>query len=268
MGKLPGFTFYPGDWQKDPSLRRCCKAAKGVWMDMLCLLFECPSRGVFVDAGGRPWGDEEIAAAIGGDMASNLECIRELLAKGVAQRDARGAIFSRRMVRDEQERQAAKERKRKQRSGQSLSSKDDGFHPTQTTLFATPRGVGEELTTIDQIAHLHPKNAHLKNKPVPLAHRIAIADAIARDGEAAVISGTESLAVGVAEWDPMDKNFAPNPIKFYEESEYLKPRESWQRQRKQNRSEKCLLHPQAALTEWGECGECYGNKYVSGCQPA
>ena len=268
MGKLPGFTFYPGDWQKDPSLRRCCKAAKGVWMDMLCLLFECPSRGVFVDAGGRPWGDEEIAAAIGGDMASNLECIRELLAKGVVQRDARGAIFSRRMVRDEQERQAAKERKRKQRSGQSLSSKDDGFHPTQTTLFATPRGVGEELTTIDQIAHLHPKNAHLKNKPVPLAHRIAIADAIARDGEAAVISGTESLAAGVAEWDPIDKNFAPNPIKFYEESEYLKPRESWQRQRKKNRSEKCLLHPQAALTEWGECGECYGNKYVSGCQPA
>src|SRR5215472_12452672 len=188
MGKLPGFTFYPGDWQKDPSLRRCCKAAKGVWMDMLCLLFECPSRGVFVDAGGRPWGDEEIAAAIGGDMASNLECIRELLAKGVAQRDARGAIFSRRMVRDEQERQAAKERKRKQRAGQSPSGKDCAFHlPSQPTLFGTSRGVGEELTAIDQIAHLHPKNAHLRNKSVPLAQRMAIADAIARDGEEAVV---------------------------------------------------------------------------------
>jgi hypothetical protein len=33
MGKLPAFMFYPGDWQKDPCLRRCSKAAKSVWMD-------------------------------------------------------------------------------------------------------------------------------------------------------------------------------------------------------------------------------------------
>jgi hypothetical protein len=271
MGKLPGFTFYPGDWQKDPSLRRCSKAAKGVWMDMLCLLFECPVRGVFVDAGGRPWGDEEIAAAIGGDMSSNLECMQELLAKGVAQRDARGAIFSRRMVRDEQERQAAKERKRKQRAGQSsnILGGDDGFRPEpQPGLFSAPHLVAEGVTAIDRIAHLHPANVHLKNKPVPVAQRTAIADAIARDGEEAVVSGTRSLAAGVAEWESSDWRFIPNAIRFYQECGYLKPPQTWQRNRKKTRSEKCMLHPQAALTEWGECGECYGNKYVSGCQPA
>src|SRR5260370_35276951 len=117
MVKLPAFQFYTGDWQKDPSLRRCSKAAKGVWMDMMCLLFECPVRGVFVDAGGWPWGDGEIAAAIGGDIAANLECIEEFGAKGGVRRDARGALFSRRMVRDQERRQTDKERKIKQRSG-------------------------------------------------------------------------------------------------------------------------------------------------------
>lgn len=103
--KLPSFQFYPGDWRKDPDLSRCSKAAKGVWIDMLCLMFECEDRGVFA-TGGEPWTDEEIAAAIGGDTGANLACIDELLRKGVARRNDSGAIFSRRLVRDEQKRRA------------------------------------------------------------------------------------------------------------------------------------------------------------------
>src|SRR5260370_33952005 len=98
MGKLPAFQFYPGDWQKDPSLRRCSKAAKGVWMDMMCLLFECPVRGVFVDAGGWSWGDEGIAGAVGGAVAADLECRAEVVEKGVGPRGARGAHSRRCMV--------------------------------------------------------------------------------------------------------------------------------------------------------------------------
>jgi hypothetical protein len=269
MAKLPGFMFYPGDWQKDPSLRRCSKAAKGVWMDMLCLLFECPDRGVFVDAGGRPWGDEEIAAAIGGDIASNLECIAELLAKGVAQRNARGAIFSRRLVRDEQERQAAKERKRRQRSGVSSAVHHSGREPqieTQPGLFSNNDVFGSEV--IELIAHLHPANEHLKDKPAPHLQRVAIADAIARDGQEAVLVGTRHLATAVAQWDPADLRFVPNPVKFYQEAGYLKRPEVWQRTGKRVQSEKCAHHPQAGFTDWGECWGCYGQKYVSGCQPA
>jgi hypothetical protein len=259
MGKLPGFMFYPGDWQKDPSLRRCSKAAKGVWMDILCLLFECPDRGVFVDAGGRPWGDDEIAAAIGGDIASNLECITELMAKGVAQRNSRGAIFSRRIVRDEQERQAARERKRKQRSAQ-------GIGEAQPSLFKVAT---EELrATVDQIGHLHPANGHLKGKPIPQLQLVAIADAIARDGHETVLRGTNDLAEGVSQWEPSDLRFVPNPVKFYQEGGYLKNPETWKRMRKKNSSEQCTTHPQAGFTDWGECWGCYGNKYVSGCQPA
>ncbi len=43
--KLPSFQFYPGDWMKDPSLRSVSLEARGLWMDMLCLLFESVRRG-------------------------------------------------------------------------------------------------------------------------------------------------------------------------------------------------------------------------------
>lgn len=89
---------------KDPNLRRCSRAARGMWIDMLCIMFECEDRGVF-STGGSPWTNEDIAAAVGGDIAEGLACIDELLRKGVAHRNQAGAILCKRMVRDEQIRQ-------------------------------------------------------------------------------------------------------------------------------------------------------------------
>src|ERR1700680_3225500 len=115
MGKLPAFFFYPGDWQKDPLLRVCSKGAKGVWIDMLCLMFEAPNRGVLAFADGKPWSDQQIAEAIGGNTTSNLEYFAELIGNGVCHRDKKGAIFSRRMSRDEADRKDNTKRQAKHR---------------------------------------------------------------------------------------------------------------------------------------------------------
>jgi hypothetical protein len=101
--KLPSFQFYPGDWVKDPNLRRCSHAAKGVWIDLLCLMHESEQRGVLATAG-RAWDDDEIALAVGGDRSTVLACVQELILKGVANRQSNGALYSRRLVRDEQKR--------------------------------------------------------------------------------------------------------------------------------------------------------------------
>lgn len=69
-----------------------------------------PNRGVLADAGGTPWSDREIAAVIGGDTTENLGFVTELLAKGVAHRNENGAVYSRRLVRDEEERKAGAKR--------------------------------------------------------------------------------------------------------------------------------------------------------------
>lgn len=113
--KLPGFMFYPGDWLKDADLRRCSHAAKGVWTDMLCLMFECEERGVLATAG-RAWSDDEIAQAVGGDKLITLSCIIELVEKRVASRNHSNAVYSRRMVREEKERKANAQRQQQYRS--------------------------------------------------------------------------------------------------------------------------------------------------------
>lgn len=97
------FKFVPADWRKDPDLSRCSFAAKGFWIDMICILQETEEPGIF-KTNGIPWSDREITAAVGGDVEVGLSCLSELLTKGVCSRSKDGAIFARRIVRDHQKR--------------------------------------------------------------------------------------------------------------------------------------------------------------------
>jgi hypothetical protein len=117
----PSFQFYPGDWLKDANLRRCTPATRGVWIDMLCLMFQCDERGVFATAG-EPWTDEEIARALPGNRMENLSAILELLKNRVVHISDKGAFFSKRMVKDEEARRQWRERQQRHRvSGEPVS---------------------------------------------------------------------------------------------------------------------------------------------------
>lgn len=122
--KLPSFQFYPGDWLKDSAVRRCSHAARGFWIDLLCVMFDCEQRGILA-TGENPWSDDEIAASVTGSATTNLTLLCELLSKGVCSRNEAGAIFSRRMVRDENL------RKVRQESG-SLGGKSASKHGSKT----------------------------------------------------------------------------------------------------------------------------------------
>lgn len=96
------FKFFPSDWRKDPDLSRCSLAARGFWIDALCILQETEEPGIF-RTNGIAWTDQEIAMVIGGgEIQLGLACLSELLAKKVCSRSKDGAIFSRRVVRDHQ----------------------------------------------------------------------------------------------------------------------------------------------------------------------
>lgn len=71
--KRPSFQFYPADWRKDANLRRCSPAARGVWMDLLCILHDSEQYGIV------KWPLKELAAAAGASMAH----VRELVDKNV-----------------------------------------------------------------------------------------------------------------------------------------------------------------------------------------
>lgn len=71
--KRPSFQFYPADWRNNANLRRCSPAARGVWMDVLCVLHDSDEYGVV------HWPLKDIASAAGASIA----LLRELVAKHV-----------------------------------------------------------------------------------------------------------------------------------------------------------------------------------------
>lgn len=71
--KRPSFQFYPGDWRQNANLRRCSPAARGVWMDVMCLMHDSDEYGLL------RWPLKEIAQAAGASMTH----VRELADKGV-----------------------------------------------------------------------------------------------------------------------------------------------------------------------------------------
>jgi hypothetical protein len=71
--KRPSFQFYPADWKNNSKLRRCSEAARGAWVDILCLLHDSDEYGVC------RWPLDELARAAG----IPLKLAKELAAKDV-----------------------------------------------------------------------------------------------------------------------------------------------------------------------------------------
>lgn len=98
MTAQPWLKFYPPDWRADPALRVCSLAARGLWMDMLCIMHEAEPRG-YLKLNGFAVTPDQLAALVGASAKDILKCMVELERAGVFSRD-NGIIFSRRMVRD------------------------------------------------------------------------------------------------------------------------------------------------------------------------
>lgn len=104
MGKRPSLQFYPGDWLRDPAVRGVSLAARGLWIDMLCLMFECDRKG-YLMLNGKPPTLEQIARMTGCSTEDASRLTSELETSGAFSRTEHGVIFSRRMVRDEGKRE-------------------------------------------------------------------------------------------------------------------------------------------------------------------
>lgn len=98
--KRPAFQFYPADWRKDPALSTCSLAARGLWIELVCIAHESDEYGVLSIAG-KAMTVQQIARAVGESPAVVQKLLAELEDSGVFSRNEQGCILSRRMVRDE-----------------------------------------------------------------------------------------------------------------------------------------------------------------------
>ncbi|HTV81487.1 MAG TPA: hypothetical protein VME18_02465 [Acidobacteriaceae bacterium] len=103
--KLPAIQFYTGDWRKDIGVQSLSYHDRGIWFEMLCLMHESERRGVLV-LNGLAMSLDALARVLGLDKQILTTTISTLLTTGVASREEEsGAIYCRRMVRDERLRQ-------------------------------------------------------------------------------------------------------------------------------------------------------------------
>lgn len=116
--------FFWNDWQADPCLRMCSLAARGLWIDLLCIAAKSSPTG-FVAIAGRPCTSTDIARLTGVSEQEVESLLGELSRNGVFSRDAQGRIYSRRMVRDNRKRQ--KLRQNGQKGGVSSCLKNKGI---------------------------------------------------------------------------------------------------------------------------------------------
>jgi len=99
---MPAILFYTGDWLKDPAVRCMSLAARGLWIDMLCLMYESPTRGYLSLIDEKPVTAVQLARMVGGAIDEVETLLSEMSACGTYSVTAEGVMYSRRMVSDEE----------------------------------------------------------------------------------------------------------------------------------------------------------------------
>lgn len=98
--KRPSFQFYPGDWLNDAALRMVSVGARGLWIDMLCLMHQGSPYG-HLKVNSKAITEIQLARLVGANQGEVSTWTQELSDAGVFSLSEDGVIFSRRMVKDE-----------------------------------------------------------------------------------------------------------------------------------------------------------------------
>jgi hypothetical protein len=98
---MPWQKWYWPDWLADNEVRACSLAARGLWMDMLALMWQADPQGHLL-VSEKPVTAEMLARRVGESPEVVKACLAELEAAGVFSLTEQQVIFSRRMVREAQ----------------------------------------------------------------------------------------------------------------------------------------------------------------------
>lgn len=97
---LQWFKFSPGAWRGDQALRAVSLAARGLWIECLCIMHEASPYGHLV-LNGTAIGDETLARMTGTSVDEVRALMAELRQAGVLSVTGNGVVVSRRMVKDQ-----------------------------------------------------------------------------------------------------------------------------------------------------------------------
>ena len=124
--------FWWQDWQNDKGLRLCSLAARGLWMELLCIAHES---GGYLEVNGNPLTPRQITTLVRAQDREVMRLLGELKVNGVFSVTDDGIMFCRRMVRDAERSAEGRDNIRKR-----WGNKADGEAPSS----AQPNGEANE----------------------------------------------------------------------------------------------------------------------------
>ena len=96
--KNPSDTMFWNDWANDPNLRACSLAARGLWMEMLCIMARAiPYGELRIER--KPLSNDELARMVGATPRAVEILLQELSEKNVYSLTRKQVIYNRRMKR-------------------------------------------------------------------------------------------------------------------------------------------------------------------------
>ena len=134
--KIQMMPFDTSDWLRCPELKVLPPDIRGLWMDMLCYMWESVERGVMVKPTGDIYTQDEIVRMLGRDASGSDTWLDQLIIGGVCGVRADGAIYSRRMVRSAEISQ--KRREAGIKGGSTTKTKVFSQKHTETKQIAMP----------------------------------------------------------------------------------------------------------------------------------
>ena len=96
----PAFLFFPNDWLSSPDLNSCSLEAQGLWIKMLCYIYQSPKKGVLLLPSGKQIESKTLAKLCGEEEQKISILLSELEETGTFSRLEDGTIYCRRVKRE------------------------------------------------------------------------------------------------------------------------------------------------------------------------
>jgi hypothetical protein len=136
VGKAPAFQFYVKDWLTDPQLKMASHSTKGIWIDLICFMWQSPIKGEVVGAENQI---TRMIGAINDDMDLFYKEAEELKFADVTKRNKKVTIRNRRMFREQKVRENTRERVYRHRAKKASNAECNGkVTPLSPTPSPTP----------------------------------------------------------------------------------------------------------------------------------
>jgi len=112
MAKNPAFLFYPGDWRRDTQVQMASMQTRGIWVEMLCCMWDAPDRGKLEGS------YEQLSRLIGCTIPELKDAVTELSVTKIADvtnGNDSVTVINRRMYQEEKQRKLTRLRVQKYR---------------------------------------------------------------------------------------------------------------------------------------------------------